>query len=154
MQDGTSNRAVSPERSGWRDESISQRHRAWGFNCPCVDMDFLVVEYNCGKPVALIEYKLHSARPVDPRHPTYTALRYLADKHSDGALPFMIARYWPDIWAMRVLPMNDAAAQWFAPRETVSELEFVKRLYEMRRLTLDRNVISTLNDILPASEAA
>jgi hypothetical protein len=40
--------------SCWRDEAISQRHRLWGFNCPAVDIDFLMIEYDQGKPAACV----------------------------------------------------------------------------------------------------
>lgn len=45
------------ERSGWRDMELSGRHRIWGFNCPAVDLDFLMVEYNLGIAIAVVEYK-------------------------------------------------------------------------------------------------
>ena len=45
------------ERLGWRDERLSERHGHWGFNCPAVDLDFVMLEYNHGKPCALVEYK-------------------------------------------------------------------------------------------------
>ncbi len=38
------NTSVRQERTGWRDEKISQRHREWGYNCPAVDLDFEVVD--------------------------------------------------------------------------------------------------------------
>ena len=34
---------VRPERTGWRDEKLSQRHRMWGWDCPAVDIDFLLL---------------------------------------------------------------------------------------------------------------
>lgn len=33
---------TAQERTGWRDEEISARHRIWGVNCPAVDLDFLM----------------------------------------------------------------------------------------------------------------
>jgi hypothetical protein len=48
---------VRRERTEWRDLELSKRHREWGLNCPAVDIDFLMVEYYYGKPVALIDYK-------------------------------------------------------------------------------------------------
>ena len=60
---------VRRERSGWRDEWISKRHRLWGFDCPAVDIDFLMLEYDRSVPCALIEYKEQHARPVNLKHP-------------------------------------------------------------------------------------
>ena len=65
---------VRAERTGWRDQALSDRHREWGFNCPSVDLDFLMVEYNIGLPVALVEYKNERAWMPDFRHATYRAL--------------------------------------------------------------------------------
>jgi hypothetical protein len=45
------------ERTGWRDESVSRRHRKWGFDCPATDLDFMLLEYNHGAPVAVVDYK-------------------------------------------------------------------------------------------------
>lgn len=145
---------VRQERTGWRDEAISSRHRVWGFNCPAVDLDFLVAEYNVGKPVALIEYKHHRAWVPQLQHATYRALADLADGYRDSPLPFLVVFYWPDIWAFRILPVNDAAHDHFHTGETLSERDFVSRLYRLRRLVLAHELADKLNDALPASEAA
>jgi hypothetical protein len=141
------------ERTGWRDRAISGRHREWGFNCPAVDLDFLVVEYNVGKPVALIEYKHHYARSPVLDHPTYRALSDLADKYAPAPLPFMVAFYWPDVWAFRIVPVNDIAKEYFNHGQILTELQYVTELYRLRRLTLTRELMCKLNNILP-SEAA
>lgn len=145
---------VREERTGWRDNEISARHRMWGFNCPCVDLDFLVAEYNVGKPVALVEYKHKGARDPILEHPTYRALKLLADGYSGGALPFMIAFYRKDIWAFKVMPVNNESAKWFKVGEVVTEREYVSRLYKMRNLILKANVLPHLFNVLPHSEAA
>lgn len=140
------------ERTGWRDESISQRHRIWGFNCPAVDLDFLVAEYHIGKPVGLIEYKHFMAQVPNVLHPTYRALTALADGYKDGGLPFLIAFYWPDIWAFRITPVNDYAKEHFSAEENLSELEYVKRLYRLRSLTLTEYLVKRLRTELPPVE--
>lgn len=146
------------ERTGWRDEGISKRHRRWGFNCPAVDLDFLMVEYNLGLPVGLVEYKHHQARTPDVRHATYRALTSLADGYAkDGKadpLPFLVAFYWPDVWAFRVTPVNEAARRAFSPSEVLSEYEYVRRLYRLRRLTLSKELSGVLNREVPAMEEA
>lgn len=141
------------ERTGWRDGAISGRHREWGFNCPAVDLDFLVAEYNVGKPVALIEYKhCHARRPVYD-HPTYRALTDLADNYAPGPLPFLVAFYWPEVWAFRPIPLNQIAKDHFRHGEVLCERDFVRILYRLRRLTLTRELEGKLNTTLP-SEAA
>lgn len=144
------------ERSGWRCEDISRRHREWGYNCPAVDLDFVVAEYNHGLPVALAEYKHERAR-FSTDHPTYNALRALADGFSvDGIpkpLPFFVARYCPRDWWFRVIPLNEPAMKHYAPgRRDLSEQRFVRSLYMLRKRVLDEHderAIGLLNTIPP-----
>jgi len=145
---------VRLERTGWRCQDISEHHRTWGFDCPCVDLDFLVVEYNCGRAVALVEYKRFNARVQNYRHKTYEALAHLANGHSDGPLPLMVAYYWPDIWAFKVMPLNRTAGEWFGVNETITEREYVTRLYRMRGKVVDAFLASGLRDELPKTAAA
>ena len=140
------------ERTGWRDQSISERHRAWGFNCPAADLDFLMVEFNVGLPVALVEYKHHSARPVDLRHPTYRALRALADL---ARLPFFLAIYWPETWSFRVVPVNLRAREVYRDGMDLCEQRFVKSLYYLRKRTIEAHVLATLKtEPMPAETTA
>jgi hypothetical protein len=134
------------ERTNWRDQSISARHRQWGFNCPAVDLDFLVVEYNIGKPVGLIEYKHHRAVMPNFNHATYRALSAMADV---AKLPFLVAFYWPDIWAFKVFPVNRFAAEVFSPNEVLTERDYVSKLYTMRRRVLAKELNGFLKTELP-----
>jgi hypothetical protein len=135
------------ERTGWRDEAISRRHRKfWGHDCPMVDIDFLVAEYNIGKPVAIIEYKHHEKKTINSDHPNYRALSYLADC---AKIPFMVAFYWPDIWAFHVLPMNDYALKWAKQERVFTEYDFVAMLYQMRYITVGEHIKKRLNKALP-----
>lgn len=143
------NNGVRKERTGWRDERISKRHRKWGFNCPAVDLDFLMVEYNHGLPVAIVEYKHHCARMPNTRHPTYRALRDLADNYAGHGLPFIVAFYWPDIWAFRVKAINESALKWFDKDAHMTEREYVTRLYDIRELTCNEQTKNNLNTSLP-----
>ena len=38
------------EWSGWRDQELSRRHQRWGFACPAVDLDFVLVEFGLAAP--------------------------------------------------------------------------------------------------------
>ena len=152
MQLNFDTRTVAPERTGWRDESISRRHREWGFNCPAVDLDFLVAEYNIGVPVALIEYKHFKAQKPVIKHPTYRALTALADRAPP--IPFLIAFYWPEIWAFRISPINEVSKTNFQEGELLTEFDFVARLYHMRRLVLSQNISGKLNRLLPEDTGA
>lgn len=141
-----SERAVRKERTGWRDQALSERHREWGWNCPAADLDFLMVEYNVGRPVGLIEYKHYNAKMPDMAHPTYRALGELAKM---AQLPFMLAFYWPDVWAFRVRPLNQLAATRFDWKFMLTEREYVSTLYEMRNMKLAETLNRILKDELP-----
>jgi len=139
------------ERTGWRDSELSLRHGCWGFNCPAVDLDFVMMEYNHGKPCALVEYKHKNAKTPDPSHATYKALIDLANKYSDGPLPCFIAIYDPCDWSFRVIPLNDRASAHYShcSGEVLSEQRFVKSLHILRKKVLsieDNEAISQLND--------
>lgn len=138
---------TSYERTGWRDEAISRRHRHWGDALPAVDLDFLLVEYNAGYPVALVDYKDCHASMPNLRHPSFRALAWLANARD---LPFYVAFYWKDTWAFRVHPVNDAAKKWFREAEVLSEREYVSRLYDMRRRAVDVGVLARLHDERPS----
>lgn len=127
------------ERSGWRDQAISDRHGKWGFNCPAVDLDFVMLEYNHGKSAALVEYKHKNAKPVDPGHATYRALRDLADNYKSGPLPCLVAVYDPEDWSFIVTPLNEAAGKHYdhCKGEKLSEQRFVKSLHLLRKRVLD-----------------
>ncbi len=142
------------ERTGWRDEAISQRHRQWGFNCPCVDLDFVVAEYNLGLPVALVEYKHFKAWRPDLNHATYRALTALCDGYNDGPLPFFVAFYWPDIWAFEIMPVNAISYDLITKSRILTEREYVTGLYKMRKRCVDDAVLQTLNTELPQDAAA
>jgi len=136
------------ERHGFRDERISKRHREWGVDCPCVDLDFPVIEFHLAKPVAVIEYKHANAlaRFPDFRHATYRGLSAFADNSN---VPFAVVFYWPEIWAFRVYPVNAIAQQHFENPEDMCERDFVQRIYRLRRLVLAKALAGTLGDDMP-----
>lgn len=147
---------VRAERTEWRDLDLSKRHRAWGFNCPAVDLDFLMVEYNLGKAVVIVEYKHFRASMPNVQHPTYRALADLADNYSgiNGGLPFIVVFYWPDSWAMRVYPINGKAKlllHQVACRD-MSEREYVTMLYQIRALAIEQSVLRTLHTEMPPED--
>ena len=144
-------RTWSKERTNWRDQALSNRHRAWGFNCPAVDLDFVMSEYNHGVPVALIEYKERHAKKPDLSHPSYASMKSLADdRHTP--IPFFIAAYCQRTWTFKVFPLNDSAEQKLAPYKDkiLSEQQFVEIITRLRKKALDdgdRAAIAQLNDI-------
>ncbi len=136
---------------GWRDQEISLRHREWGYNCPAVDLDFVVAEYNHAKPVAIVEYKHIAAElPSLDSDPTLKALVALADGYRARALPCLIAVYDPAHWSFRVFPLNAAAREHYAHVNgtVLTERRFVRSLYLLRKDVLtdeDTEAIGRLN---------
>lgn len=123
-------RPVRAERSGWRDEWMSRRHRDYyGFNCPMVDIDFLVTEYNHGRPVALVEYKHECAAEMYVTHPSFQALVWLADGRK---LPSFLVRYGDKGSWFEATPLNEAARRWVPQAQRMSEIEYVNLLYRLR----------------------
>lgn len=141
---------VRAERTGWRDEELSRRHRLWGYNVPCVDLDFPLVEYNRGRTVALIEYKRFTAQSLNFKHPTFDALRHLAN-NAGGEIPLFVAVYWPDVWAFELHALNDSAERALGGDSVrrVTEQQFVAGLYMIRGQPVPDEV-SKLNNLLPA----
>lgn len=145
------------ERTGWRDDKLSERHGHWGFNCPAVDLDFVMMEYNHGKPAALVEYKHKLARHPDLNHATYRALNDLANGYMGGPLPCFVAIYDPDNWSFRVIPINQKAEYHYSHcvGKTLTEQEFVLSLHMMRKAVLttaDREAIAMLNSVRDSDE--
>jgi len=80
----------------------------WGFDCPALDIDFLMLEYDCGVPSALVEFKHENAPPIRMEHPSIRALSLLCNR---ARLPFFLARYADDFSWFYVTPGNDWASE-------------------------------------------
>lgn len=132
-------RAVRQERTGWRDLALSQRHRRWGWDCPAVDLDFLFLEYDKGKAVALVEYKHENAQPQYATHPTYQAMIDLANRAS---IPIFGVRYADDFSWWRVTALNSHAKPYNPQQRTLTEREWVALLYKVRGYTLPQELFS------------
>jgi len=122
-------RPVREERTGWRDLELSQRHRRWGWNCPAIDLDFVLLEYDRGKAVAIVEYKHEQAPLQFPAHPSYQALIDLGNR---SGLPAFACRYADDFSWWRPIALNAIAKQLRASRTAISEQEWVAFLYKLR----------------------
>ena len=144
-------RPVRKEDTGWRDEEMSNRHREWGWNCPVLDIDFLVCEYNLGKPVAIIEYKRQKIPVINESAVGYRVLRDLADARY-RPLPLFVVFYWVGIWAFKVIPMNETARSYIVSETVMSEYDYVSFLYKMRRIALKNELGNKLNRELPKDE--
>lgn len=140
---------VSKERNGFRDEWISRRHRAWGWDCPAVDVDFLMCEYNLGLPAALVEYKHHAGYPtrhIDARHPSIRAVVALANA---SRIPALVTFYFPEHAAFQVQPLNEHASSIYPDNRILTEYAYVGGLYKMRSRTVAAEVGVNLSRTLP-----
>jgi len=125
----TNGKQVRQERSGWRDLRLSQRHRAWGWDCPAVDLDLLFLEYDKGIPVAIIEYKHENAPPQFASNPNYQALINLGNR---AELPVFAVRYTDDFEWYEAVPLNALAQKLCPERKQMTEAAWVKFLYNIR----------------------
>lgn len=137
---------VRKERSGFRDEEISAKHRLWGWDCPAIDIDFLMLEYDTGEPLALIEYKRFTAPIPDITGRSYEAIAKLANY---AQIPFAMVIYWPDIWAFKVRPVNQFAAPLFKRRCILTEVEYLTLLYQLRNREIPQDLAKTLHTEIP-----
>lgn len=133
---------VRPERTGWRDEDLSARHRRWGWDCPAVDLDFLFLEYDRGKAVAIVEYKHERAAPQCPSHPTYLAM---CDLGTRAGVPVIGVRYSADFTSWLAVPLNAHARAWIPERRTLTEREWVALLYRIRGYEAPDDLLDSLD---------
>ena len=129
---------VRQERTGWRDEGLSQRHRRWGWDCPAVDIDFLMLEYDNGKASALVEYKNEHAKPQYVSHPTYQAMINLGDR---AGIPVIACRYSDDFSKWRVVPLNTKAREFIPERVELDEADWVRLLYKIRGREISDDIL-------------
>lgn len=123
------NNTVKAERTGWRDQKLSERHRLWGWDCPAVDIDFLMLEYDNGKAVALVEYKHQNAPMQKITHPTYQALIDLGNR---AKIPVFNVRYADNFLWWIVTPLNKIAQHYLPEQKKMTEQEWVAFLYQLR----------------------
>lgn len=136
---------VKQERTGWRDQALSERHRMWGFDCPAVDIDFLMLEYDGGKAMGLVEYKNEHATIQHANHASYRALVDLADRGNRGILPVLGVRYTDNFSLWTVTPLNSEAKKYVSTRTEMNEEDYVKLLYKIRGRIMPIDLIKNLN---------
>lgn len=128
---------VKKERTGWRDLELSKRHRRWGWDCPAVDLDFLFLEYDKGKAVAIIEYKHEYSAIQHSQHPTYQAMIDLGNR---AKLPVFGVRYSNDFYSWKGVALNDYAKFHLPKRKCMTEIEWVRFLYALRGYELPKEI--------------
>lgn len=142
MQSNGKSRQLRGERTHWRDENLSARHRLWGLAVPAVDLDFILLEYDKGTPTAIIEYKSSFAQEQWPSHPSYLALTALGDR---AQLPVFVVRYSPTFNWWKIIPLNRYAKEKLPERVEVNELLYVSWLYNLRGLHPPTEILKLLD---------
>lgn len=135
-------REVRPERTGWRDPGLSERHRSWGWDCPAVDLD-LFLEFDNGVAAAIIEYKNEYADIVRQSHPTVRALCDLATR---AGIPAILCRYGSDFswWCPEPLNRHAHKIEALALAPMMVEREWVEFLFHLRGRKVPRELIESL----------
>ena len=137
---------VKQERTGWRDLELSLRHRKWGWDLPAVDLDFLFLEYDRGKAVAIVEYKHEHATPQHATHPTYQAM---IDLGTRASIPVFACRYKSDFTQWNIVPLNNEAKEWMPNgRMLLTERQWVTFLYKIRGYDLPQAIFNYENLVL------
>jgi len=137
------------ERTGFRDESISRRHREWGIDCPAVDVDLMLIEYDKGIPAALVDYKeRHSSVPLVSQSANMKALGGLFNVNGQQ-LPFIVCYYDRETWAFKAHPMNARAVDIMCTDKPLelTENEWVKWLYFIRGRVVDSTIAASRQHI-------
>lgn len=132
---------VRAERTGWRDQSLSQRHRIWGYDCPAVDIDFLLIEYDAGKVCGLVEYKNEHANIGNTSGKTFEALTDLGNR---ARCPVFVCWYSDDFSWFKVKPLNQAALKYLPKPYKLNEVQYVKLLYKLRGREAPEDVLKDL----------
>lgn len=141
---------AAPERSNWRCQWISTRHREWGGGVPFTDVDCILsddvtlpedlmgIEYDNEIPYALIEYKDWNAN-INLNHTGIKTQKYIADnlRLPDGSfgIPFFVVVYNKDYHVFHVIPMNEKAKKvpWCQTAKDWTERNYVRMLYWLRK---------------------
>jgi hypothetical protein len=126
------------ERTGWRDQALSARHRTWGKEFSAFDLDFILVEYDYRIPCALVEYKNESAPKQDMKSANNAALIMLGDM---ACLPVFCVRYAKDFSWWKIIPLNSWACAFVDSnneRPIMDEEGYKKFLLMVKSVTISR----------------
>jgi hypothetical protein len=144
---------IRQESTGWRDAWISQRHRAWGWDCAATDIDGIgtqdvlkadtFLEYFHYQPVALFEYKTYGSLEqlgLDKVKRDHEPVKRLATM---AGLPSFIVGYDADAVEFQVHPTNEHAENFTVGdwrfgniARTMTEVQYVGLLYRLRGITM------------------
>ena len=144
---------IRQETTGWRDQWISQRHRAWGWDCAATDIDGIgtqdvlkadtFLEYFHYQPVALFEYKTYGSLEqlgMDKVKRDHEPVKRLATM---AGLPSFIVGYDAVAVQFQVHPTNEHAENFTVGEwrfggiaRTMTEVQYVGLLYRLRGIPM------------------
>ena len=103
-------------------ERLRAEHKTWGVYVPAVDIDCLVIEYDCSKPRAIIEYKHENVVKVDTNKSTIKALVNLGNA---AGLPVFVAVYSDDFVTWWVKALNELGKVWLPEYRKMMRKEYI-----------------------------
>jgi len=135
---------MNQDRDKWRawNAEVAVRHRLYGLDCPAVDLDHLLIEYDHAKPVALFEQKHEDAPVLEALNASYQAI---AELGTEARRPVFEARYAGDYSRWVVTPLNDFARTWISGMTYFTEIGYVRFLYWLRGRTVPQKVLDALS---------
>ena len=128
-----------------RDWQLSERHRAWGRNCPMIDLDFLAVEFDTLIPRGICEYKHCNTRFTDDELCQRAGIRVVRTLANLAGLAAWVAVYNPNNWSFRVVALNEIARTLFGGKKIFTERDYVERIYHLRGSKLPADIEVQLN---------
>ena len=123
------------ERTNWRDQGLSARHRTWGDNLYASDLDFILCEYNWSICCAIIEYKSEFATKPNFSSSQYKSLINLGNR---ADCPLFSVIYSKDFSNYKITPLNDSAKLYFKNEIELNEEKFTKFHKYIREKELKR----------------
>jgi hypothetical protein len=141
------------ERTGWRDQELSERHRLYGPSCCLMDLDCLWIEYDALQERAIIEYKAHHVSSESAS--TSASAIVVQSVAAKCSIPAWIAYYnlRCDRWQYRIVPLNQMAVALFGGKHYLTEAAYVAKLYEVRNRAVPESVLHALaSHPLPESD--
>lgn len=121
----------------FRDARLNLVHAGWDIPFPSAGMVLPMVEYDRGRPVAVVNYlRRGDALPYGPAESAAYAAMGQLRRSDDTVMPFITAQYDPRNWAFRLFGHNDAAHELMGTKPgtwiACTEDHFVRLLYRMR----------------------
>lgn len=146
------------ERTGYRDEEISRRHRTWGFNVPLYDIDGVLTDYGIVEGIWTEYDRCKAVMFIDWKRRFDTDTFFLAPNLADANLqvledvahgrPAYVIHYMVDdndLWWFKPWCVTDADTLSLLPHDdSLTELEFVEWLYAVRQRNIPSDIQSKL----------